>query len=1078
MWSYLLAATLAIATPIADRDAELMASMIALDDAERFDEAAEAAAKLIAFRRGELGQNHPDVADALLLKGDLHEVQADHAGSEVAYRAALDIRKNAFGSGDWRVAECGCQIGRALRSQGRYDESDAAYSRATRILRAQSADGPEDDMAMARCLNGLGMLNRERGLHDAASDAYEESLSIHEGLGSTLTVEFATTTANLAGLQKARGHYAQARDLYLHALAIYAENEGVEIDQATILNNLGSLTYIEADYTTSQKYFEDALAIQRRILGERHPSVATGLGNLAVSLQVQGRYDEARALLEQSLRIRVEAYGEDHVLVTNALHNLGNVLKELGHYAKARPLLERSLAIRRSILAPEHPLIASAVNDLGGLLKVQGDMHGARAMFEESLALRIAVLGDDHPDVASSLHNLGTVLGDMGLTDQAEEVYRRSIAIRRAALGDRHPRVGLTLSNIAGMLHDGGDFDTAEKLYLESLELLVDALGPNHHLVAVATANLGVHYLHRGQPARGEPYMEAGQRMTAERLGAGHPTTADMTSNLATIKSELGKVEEAFELRVQAVAAFEDHLDLLDSLSEREAMNWLRASRKQLDGWISASASKSELDAQAWIHTLRFKGAISSRHRAARAPTDRQSKAAVDDLAAVRRDLARLAFAAYEPEDAEERRAALAALSAKKEALERRLLQNAAFRDAQAVEDATPRALCDVLPRHTTLIDLLRYGGRDTGHYLAFVMRQGDCRIRRIEIGEAAPIDASITAWRTVLQDGDAMDSRLDRRGAELSALLWAPLDQAVGDAKRIIIVPDGPLSSVPFGALPVDDGYLIEAHTLTYLDRSNDLLRPETDEGKGALVVGGIDYDTAAIDRESATATAPCVEMGFAPLPGASQEAARVAGRWSRMRPGEPLVTLGGAAASEAAVAGAIRGKAVVHLATHGFFATGRCKSALERGDGGFNPMLLSGLVFAGANHPADPLSYADGILTAEEVASIDLRGTGLVVLSACETGLGEVKSGEGVIGLRRAFATSGVESLVMSLWSIPDDATADLMDDLYRHYLRRRTTASDSLRSAQLAMIQRNRKEFGSARPHQWAAFVAAGR
>ena len=174
-----------------------------------------------------------------------------------------------------------------------------------------------------------------------------------------------------------------------------------------------------------------------------------------------------------------------------------------------------------------------------------------------------------------------------------------------------------------------------------------------------------------------------------------------------------------------------------------------------------------------------------------------------------------------------------------------------------------------------------------------------------------------------------------------------------------------------------------------------------------------------------------------FDPLPATATEAAAFADRWRR-KTGDDAHRLTGSDATESAVSAALKGRAVVHVATHGFFASEACKSALH-GDG-FDPMVLSGLVLAGANRPVDPSAAEDGVLTAAEVASLDLSGTGLVVLSACETGLGEVKSGEGVLGLRRAFAIS------------------------------------EALRQAQLDRLAESRRRTGEARAWEWAGFISA--
>jgi len=374
-------------------------------------------------------------------------------------------------------------------------------------------------------------------------------------------------------------------------------------------------------------------------------------------------------------------------------------------------------------------------------------------------------------------------------------------------------------------------------------------------------------------------------------------------------------------------------------------------------------------------------------------------------------------------------------------------------------------------------VDLVRYTVDLEARYLAFVLKGPGCEVVRVELGTAAALDDTASAWHEVLRDPSALPERVRHRGLALSGLLLDPLLEEVGDRKHWLIVPDGPLATIPIGALPTGDGYAIEHYLMTYLDRANDLLRPRSPSGEGAVVIGDVDYD-ASRSTEGAPRSflAPCNGGDFGALPGTAAETEQIAGRWTRFRRSESISTLGGESATESAVASALEGKALAHIATHGFFATGDCRSALADGIG-YDPMVLSGLVLAGANRSADARSPEDGILTAGEVATLDLSGTDLVVLSACETGLGEIQSGQGVLGLRRGFAIAGARTLVMSLWAVPDEETTALMDAFYRRHLRRRgMPAAQALRAAQLERLAKQRSE-GAEHPFEWAAFIASG-
>jgi len=854
---------------------------------------------------------------------------------------------------------------------------------------------------------------------------------------------------------------------------------------ATSLNNLALVLQTQGDFAAARPLFEEALEIRREALGLRHADVAVSLNHLAGLLQDLGHYRAAQLLCEESLDISREALSPRHPDLATSLNNLALVLQAQGHYAAARPPFEESLDILREALGPRHPDVAVSLGNLAFLLEAQGDYQAAHPALEESLDILREALGPRHPAVATSLNNLAGLLQAQRDYQAARPLYEESLDILREALGPRHPDVAGSLDNLAGLLHAQGDYPAARALYEESLDLWREALGPRHPDVAGSLNNLAGLLQAQGDYPAARALFEESLDVRREALGPRHPNVAVSLGNLASLLEAQGDAAAAQLLHTEALAITEERLSLLDALSEREALAYLDKTRGTLDAWLAAHAAP-EHAAPAWTHTLRWKGTLGARQRNARANAelDQGTATARNALAEVRRDLARLAFAKTAPEQRNAHREEMASLSGQAEELERELLSSSAdFRRIRAIQEATPADLCAALPPDTALVDILRTTTRDGAGYLAFAMT-GDCTVHRVDLGAATPVDDAVAAWRVVLSAPGALDIRVDTRGAAVTERLWTPLAPFLDGASRVLVVPDGPLAALPFAALPLGDGgYLLEEYQVGYLDRANDLLLLETaTDARGALVVGGVDFDGAAEGPapDVRSALAPCVES-FDPLPGSVREAEALATRWRRGRRREPLVILGGTEATEAAVSAAFQHKAIAHVATHGFFATSAgCRSVLEGTGGvGYDPMLLSGLALAGANRPADPFAPEDGILTAREVASLDLSGTGLVVLSACETGIGEVRSGQGVLGLRRAFAIAGARSLVMTLWSVGDADAERLMDGFYDRVLRRRSLpAGEALRETQLDVLRESRATTGEGRPGAWAAWVASGR
>jgi CHAT domain-containing protein len=407
-----------------------------------------------------------------------------------------------------------------------------------------------------------------------------------------------------------------------------------------------------------------------------------------------------------------------------------------------------------------------------------------------------------------------------------------------------------------------------------------------------------------------------------------------------------------------------------------------------------------------------------------------------------------------------------------------------------------------------------------------------------VNVGDAASLERLVATWRDEAAHGVTKAGRTPRQaerayrqaGAALRARIWDPLAAHVTGATRILVVPDGALQLVSFAPLPVDrDRYLADSElAFHYLTTERDVLRPAAPEHvtQSLLAVGGVDFGatpTAAPSNAARDATraprAPdllrlpnnadgCVgldEVEFPALPATAREAREVEEMWRAT--GGTALRLSGGQARERRIRELAPQQRMLHFATHGFFLDSTCvpaaagtRSVRKRIRPGeatpapqpsvpsgppsrpvrrpVNPLALSGLAFANANrHAATTRGEDDGVLTAEEVAALDLQGVEWVVLSACDTGLGPIRAREGVLGLRRAFEVAGARTVIMSLWSVEDRTTRLWMRELYRSHLQGRHDTIDSMRDANRAMLDARRAAGATTHPYYWAGFVATG-
>ncbi|MCK4606124.1 MAG: CHAT domain-containing protein, partial [candidate division Zixibacteria bacterium] len=446
------------------------------------------------------------------------------------------------------------------------------------------------------------------------------------------------------------------------------------------------------------------------------------------------------------------------------------------------------------------------------------------------------------------------------------------------------------------------------------------------------------------------------------------------------------------------------------------------------------------------------------------------------------------------------------------------------FRTSQDRRDVRCERIASLLPDNSILVEYVSYerhigpGDSTRSRYLIVVVdNQGARDI--VDIGPAENIDVLVDRYRHHLLDvstharGPSVvdQAQYETISRELYRAVLKPVEKWLVDRDLVFVAPDGGLTLVSFAGLQDEEGkYLVEKYPVHYLASGRDLIRSMDvpPASTGLLAMGDPDYDATAEARLSGLRETPDVpvlpqntprpdspqgdlrsgcgrldEITVKPLPATRYEIEKVVESWRASSP-EPVVVCLGARAGEEALKQKAPGSRAIHLATHGYFLRGDCGTlfpqsdhTLDYGFVGENPLLMSGLLLAGANlhgRGADSIGAEDGILSAEEVTALNLDGTELVVLSACETGLGRVTAGEGVYGLRRAFQLAGARTVVSALWPVSDEATADLMSGLYDR-------GSESLPQTIRAMQRQAIRELRSAgkldHPFSWGAFVAIG-
>jgi tetratricopeptide (TPR) repeat protein/CHAT domain-containing protein len=1131
-------------------------------EARRYNEQALAMRQSL-YPQARYPQGHRELAATLNNLGLLLQAQGSYGEARGYHERALAMNeslypKDRYPHGHPDLAGSLNNLAILLRDQGSYAEARGYYERALAMRESLYPKDcyPQGHPDLAGSLNNLGSLLKAQGSYAEARGYFERGLAMRESLYPKDRYpqghpDLAASLNNLGSLLRAQGSYGDARGYSQRALAMcetfYPKDRYPQGHPALVasLNNLGDILGQQGSYGQARAYFERALAMNQSLypkdrFPQGHPDLARSLNNLGVLLKDHGSYAEARGYHERALAMLESLYTKDrypqgHPELAMSLNNLGNLLLAQGLYAEARGYYERALAMRESLYpqdryAQGHPELAASLISLGSLLQAQGSYGEARGYLERALAMRDSLYPkhrypQGHPELAQSLNNLGALLQAQGSYGEARGYYERALAMRESLYPkDRypqgHPDLAAGLNNVGALLEAQGSYGEARG-YFERALAMSESLYPK------------------------------------DRYPQGHPALAGSLNNLGVLlQARRSYAEAAVFLRQATDMQQALSRTLLAATSEAEAMSYLSQLLPAQDGLISVSlglpASDEETYRRIWNGKSALTQMLHDRQTAAlgRAAADPAVQKTVTAWRDARSRLARLTLATADGRDHPERAAIIKQLDAEKSRLERELAAAVPeFARKQALGQSHHGDLLTTLPEGLAVLDVLRFtrfeydpqvkgqkGVRRTRGYVGFVLSKGQ-PVRMVDLGPAQPIDSAVSEWRQAIVHGHDSPA-----AAELRKLVWEPLARHIPNGTTTVyLAPDGALSYMPWAALPGNrpGTVLLEQYALATVPHAPFLLdrltapKPADRESSAGLLlaVGGVAYgqEPKPVDDERTKvqllAARPAetkrgAGSGWPELPGTLQELDAI----SRLAASRDILRLQAAEAGTARVLQELPRARWAHIATHGFFADPSVRSVLTPdpklfgsigteifGAGLRNPLVLSGLVLAGANLPPrgdDSLAHDDrGILTAESIAGLDLGGLDLAVLSACETGLGLSGGGEGVFGLQRAFHLAGAHNVVASLWKVDDQATAALMALFYDCLWSKSKPPLAALRDAQLALyrqpdlaaklaaargtpdfekiVQRPEQNLVATTPsaprrapaRQWAAFVLSG-
>lgn len=919
------------------------------------------------------------------------------------------------------------------------------------------------------------------------------------------------------------GKFEEGRLVYEEALRIREQLQGIDhLDIIHILLRLG-ICYLNVDELgKAEAALVRHIEIVEKWEGTTSLLLEKPMNNLALIWAGRGRFADAEKLEMQLLKLRQTAYGATHPALASSYVNMGSHLLAHGKLVAAEENLRRVQPLLEKAGLTRDSRIPMALNGLGEICFEHGRIEEAEQLFLRALALNEEINGVISTLNVGTLNNLGKLNVERREFSKAEAYYRRAYLITEQMLGPTHSSSISSLMRMSEFYSLIGEHIKGDSLLLLAKAIIVRTYGTQiHPRFALAQRYLAESRFRQNDYAVAESLSLAAVQIHEATLGRKGPYFIESLELYAQSLRHQGKARAS-------LAAFREVFDTRAQLgrlnysimSEKDALTSSRSLRRSADHNLSVIfdllSTAPYLSISGAAIVLRGKGQVDEvtfeRRSLARSEQDSNITELMDDWRRMKARTSNLYVKGVGERPPNTVGAKLDSLISRVNELESELARrSSAFRILKDNYDVGSARIQSLLPTGSCLIEYLRFKYRSvyndsiSERYLVLLLDKNSSPVLQ-DLGDAKQIEKLVEQSKRLLaplpnanNPSTGVAHREYRKiSSALRDAIWKPIAKHIKPGQPLFIAPDGALNLISFATLMDEKGkYLIEKHPIHYLTAGRDLIRisqDSTQSGEGLLALGDPDYNATVARRLSneqmlALNAMPAdvgaarnvrsgcealSEMNVQRLPNTGAEVNAIAKYFPSSN-----VFEGRAATEENFKRNAI-GQKAIHIATHGYFISGECQAKLtQKSDTyvGENPLLQSGLFLAGANLKGSDIKSdeaEDGILTALEVSAMDLRGTDLVVLSACETGLGKVEQGEGVYGLRRAFQMAGAKTVVSSLWKVPDKETMQFMKTLYSTKAK---TYPELMQQVALKRIRELRLRGRPTHPFTWGAFVATG-
>ena len=982
--------------------------------------------------------------------------------AELLYKEALAIRRRLYDGDNPEIATSINNLAVFYNMRKKFQEAETLYKESLAMSRRLYT---EDNRKLAIGLNSMAYFYHTQDKYSEAEPLYKEALEMNRRLFKGDSPDLATTIINMASFYNSMGNYYAAEPLFMEGLAMFKRlKTGDQPKLAQTIQIVADFFSKRGRYAEAEPLYKEALEMRRRLFNSDHSDLAWSIMKMAEFYKDWGNFAQAEPLFKEGIEMFKRLYKEDHAYIAYTMNSLALFYNEGGRYAEAEPLFNGALAMCRRLEVANDKLLAILINSSAFFYHGRDQFDKAEPLYIEALEMSRRLYKEDNIDLGVSIINMASLYFSMDKNDEAEKLYIEGIDMYRRLFKVDHPKLAAGLYILARFYYGLSLYSKSEPLFKESKEMRERLFNSDHPLIAKSTISLAKNYWQNGNVTGSEPLFVNGLNIYIKMLKNYFPSLSENEK-----KQFWNTVSYSFEgFNTYAIKRSEKNPGILKDMYNFQlyTKGLLFNSTSKIKNRIMNSNDSTLIEKYKELTDKRdFLVKLYSMTE-----NERLSKGFEIDL-----------------------------IEKSTNDLEKELsLKSELYSLSNDLKNVTWDSVQKSLKPGEAAVETVRFRisdkvlFKDTVYYAFLILT--DNTIDNPEL--------------IVLDNGNKLENQyyneyrenIKDRKADLKSYgrYWGKLDKKLKGYKKVYFSPDGVYNKLNPETLLMPGGkYLLEEKSIHQINSTRDLIigynnsNEDIDLFETAVLIGNPNFSLSEDKVQESVRKMKSKDekddnsfllanvrgINLSELPGTEREIKGI--EKLLIVKNIKVETYLGNMALKTAVKG-VSNPGILHIATHGMFLTDVKKDAgkqlgFEESKLIENPLLRSGLFFTGAENylkmdPTESSGNENGLLTAYEAMNLNLDQTELVVLSACETGLGEIINGEGVYGLRRAFQQAGAHSIIMSLWTVNDEATQELMTKFYSNWVSG-MAKREAFKKAQIEIKSKYKD------PYFWGAFVMVG-